>query len=126
MWLDKGLKSPISEYISTVIMLKFPKGSSNLHESSLACVSSLWEKAIWKTPLLWICEILGVFINTLNIDHKYPVLNCEDWSHPIQVQLSEKRNHFLQYFVPFLEFRSNFKHFEKKMIVITNPFEKIW
>ena len=33
---------------------------------------------------------------------------------PIQMQLSEKRKTFSQFFVPFLESTSNFKYFEKK------------
>ena len=59
-------------------------------------------------------EILGVFVNTLTADGKYP---AEDWKSlqlPIQMQLSEKRKTFSQFFVPFLEFISNIKHFEKK------------
>ena len=65
------------------------------------------------SPLV-IGEILGVFANTLTADGKYP---DEDWKSlqlPIQMQLSEKRKTFSQFFVPFLEFISNIKHFEKK------------
>ena len=64
--------------------------------------------------LLVIGEILGVFVNTLTADGKYPVQGCENLQLPIQMQLSEKRKTFSQFFVPFLEFISNIKHFEKK------------
>ena len=48
--------------------------------------------------LLVIGEILGVFVNTLTADGKYP---AEDWKSlqlPIQMQLSEKRKTFSQFF----------------------------
>ena len=41
------------------------------------------------------------------------------------MQLSEKRQTFSQFFVPFLESTSKFKHFLKRMIVIANVFPKL-
>ena len=57
-------------------------------------------------------EILGVFVNTMTDDAKDPVQVCENLQLPIQMQLSEKRKSFFEFFVPFLESTSNFKHFE--------------
>ena len=65
------------------------------------------------SPLV-LCEILGVFFNTLLADGKYPVQDCENLQLPIQMQLSEKRKTLSWFFVPFMESTSNFKHFEKK------------
>ena len=59
-------------------------------------------------------EILGVFVNTLTADGKYPVQGCENLQLPIQMQLSEKRKTFSEFFVPFLESTPNFKRFERK------------
>ena len=59
-------------------------------------------------------EMLEVFVNTLPVDGKYPVQGCENLQLPIQMQLSEKRKTFSEFFVPFLESTSNFKHFEGK------------
>ena len=59
-------------------------------------------------------EILGAFVNTLTADGKYPAPDCENLQLGIQVQLSEKRKTFSQFFVPFLESTSNFKNFERK------------
>ena len=59
-------------------------------------------------------EILGVFLKTLTADGKYPIPDCENLQLALQMQLSEKRKTFSQFFVPFLEFISNIKHFEKK------------
>ena len=48
-------------------------------------------------------EILGIFVNTLTADGKYPVPGCENLQLPIQMQLSEKQKTFSEFFVPFLE-----------------------
>ena len=59
-------------------------------------------------------EILGVFVDTMPADGKYPAECYENLRVPIQIQLSEKRKLFSQFFVQFLESTSNFKHFENK------------
>ena len=48
-------------------------------------------------------EILGIFVNTLTADGKYPVPCSENLQLPIQMQLSEKQKTFSEFFVPFLE-----------------------
>ena len=59
-------------------------------------------------------EILGVFVDTLPADAKYPVEYYENLRLPTQIQLSERRKPFSQFFLRFLEPTSNFKHFEEK------------
>ena len=59
-------------------------------------------------------EVLVVFVNRSTADGKYPVQDCENLQLAIQMQLSEKRKYFIEFFVPFLESTSNFKHFERK------------
>ena len=59
-------------------------------------------------------DVLVVFVNRLTADGKYPVQDRENFHLPIQMQLSEKRKTFSGFFVPFLEYRSNFKGFESK------------
>ena len=76
--------------------------------------SSFWEKLIWKMSSRLFLEILGVFLNKLTADGKYPVEEWENLRLPMQMQLSEKRKTFSQLFAPFLESTSNFKHFEKR------------
>ena len=61
-----------------------------------------------------LAKILGVFFNTLPADGKYPVQYCENLQLPIQMQLSVKRTTFSEFFVPFLGYPSNFKHFDQK------------
>ena len=70
-------------------------------------------------------EILEVFLNILTADGKYRGQGCGNMQLPIQMQLSEKQKIFSEIFIPFLESTSNFKHFEKKMIIIANAFPKL-
>ena len=51
-------------------------------------------KLIWKMFAIVLGQILGVFVNTLTADGKYPVQRCEKFQLPIQMQLSEKRKSF--------------------------------
>ena len=55
-----------------------------------------------------------MFRNTLTANDNYPVQDCGNLSSPIQMDLSLKPKLFSDFFVPFLESTSNFKHFEKK------------
>ena len=57
---------------------------------------------------------LGLVVNTLTGDHKYPVLNRDNLTMPIQIQLSRKQKIFSQFFAAFLKFRLNFKCFGEK------------
>ena len=61
-----------------------------------------------------IFEILGVFVNTLTADDKSPFWDWENSPLPIQMQLFKKRTTFYQFFVHFLQYKSNFEHFEEK------------
>ena len=60
------------------------------------------------------CQILGLLVNTLAADEKYPVLNRDNLTIPVQMQLSQKEKTFSQFYGAFLQFRLNFEYFEKK------------
>ena len=68
----------------------------------------------WKKSLFLTCQILGLLVNTLAADEKYPVLNRDNLTIPIQMQLSQKQKTFSQFFAAFLKSTLNFKHFESK------------
>ena len=68
----------------------------------------------WKTFLLITCQILGLLVNTLAPDEKYPVLTRDNLTIPIQMQLSQKQKTFSEFFAAFLKSRLNFKYFLKK------------
>ena len=74
---------------------------------------SLPRKLSWKKSLLLTCQILGLVVNTLAADEKYPVLNRDNLTIPIQMQLSQKQKTFSEFFAAFLKFRLNFEYFEK-------------
>ena len=67
-----------------------------------------------------------MFRKTLTANDKYPVRDCENLSSPIQMNLSLNPKTFSNSFVHILESKSNFKHFEKKkMIIIATLFRKL-
>ena len=67
-----------------------------------------------KKSLLLTCLILGLLVNTLAADERYPVLNRDNLMILFQMQLSQKEKTFSQFFVVFLKSRFNFEYFEKK------------
>ena len=68
----------------------------------------------WKKSLFFTTQILGLLVNTLAADEKYPVLNRDNLTIPIQMQLSQKQKTFSEFFAAFLKSRLNFKYFLKK------------
>ena len=75
---------------------------------------SLARKLCQKKSLLLTCQILGLLVNTLAADEKYPVGNRDNLKIPIQMHFSQKEKTFSQFVRAFLNYKSNFKHFEKK------------
>ena len=70
-------------------------------------------------------EILVVFVYTLTSDGKYPVQGCQNLQLPIQMQLSEKRTSFSQFFFHFWILHQILNIWKEKMIVIVNVFPKL-
>ena len=68
---------------------------------------------------------LRVLRHTMTTSNKYPVQDCENILSLIQMQLLLKSKTFSPFFLPSQEAKSNFKHFEKKMIVIPTLFRKL-
>ena len=60
------------------------------------------------------CEIFGLFVNTLMADGKYSRSNRENFRQPIQMQLSQKPETFIQFFIAVLKFTSRFENVERK------------
>ena len=79
-----------------------------------SCFSSFSGKLIWKIPPLVLCETLGLSVNTLTSDGKYPIQGSENLQLPIQMPISQKRKKISEFFIPFLDSTSNFEHFERK------------
>ena len=78
-----------------------------------------------KKSLLLTCQILGLLLNTLAADEKYPVLNRDNLTIPIHIQLSQKQITFSQFLAPILKSSLNFKHLEKQMTLTAFVFTKL-
>ena len=60
-------------------------------------------------------NILRLFVNILTVNDKHYLLNRDNLTHPIKIQLSEKQKNFLNFFFAFLKSILNFKHLPKNM-----------
>ena len=56
---------------------------------------------------------------------KYPVQDCENLQLPIQMQLSQKQNIFLNFLIRFRNLRQILNKKKKRKIVIANVFPKL-
>ena len=87
---------------------------------------SLWRQLTFKKSLLVICKISRLFPNTLSADGKYSLLNRDNLTQPIQMQLSRKQKTFSEFFSASFESNLNFEHFQqKKMRLIAHVFPKL-
>ena len=76
--------------------------------------SSVRRKMSWKKSLLVMSKISAPFVKSLAADDKYSLLNMDNSTQPIQMELSMKQKHFRTFFSVFLKWRWTFEHFEKK------------
>ena len=68
----------------------------------------------WKKYLFLTCEILGLLVNILVADEKYPLLKRDNLKIPIQMQLRQKHKTSSQFFTAFLKCSWNLEPFDKK------------
>ena len=59
-------------------------------------------------------NILRLFANTLTVNDKHYLLNRDNLTQQIEMQLSEKQKTFSEFFFAVLKSTLNFKHFRKK------------
>ena len=89
---------------------------------------SLWRQLTFKKFLLVICKISRLFPNTLSADGKYSLLNRDNLTQPIQIQLCRKQKTFSDFFAAFLKSSLNFQDFpkkKKKMTLIAEVFPNL-
>ena len=58
--------------------------------------------------------MLRLFVNTLTVDDKHYLLNRDNLTQPIQMQVSQKQKAFSGFFFAILKSILNFKHLSKK------------
>ena len=68
----------------------------------------------WKKSLLGIYKILRPFVHTLAVNDNHYLLNRDNLTQTIQIQLSQKQKILSQFFFAFLKSILNFKHLPKK------------
>ena len=85
---------------------------------------SLLRQLSCKKSLLLTCQILGLLVNTLAADEKYPVLNTDNLTIPIQMQLSQKEKTFSEFFVHFWNLSEILNAFKKKRTLRAFVFPK--
>ena len=65
------------------------------------------------------------FLNTLTADDKYSLISKDKWMQTIQMDLSQKRKIFSEFFSAVFESALNFQYFQKKMTLIAYVFAKL-
>ena len=68
---------------------------------------------------------MGLIVNTLAADEKYPVLNSDNLTIPIQMELSQKQKVFLNFWLHFWNLDEIFNSLSKKMIFIDFVISKL-
>ena len=100
----------------TSSLLKFER--QHLHQ----IYWSMWRQLTYKKSLLVIYKIFRMFVNTLSADGQYSVLNRQNLTQPIQMQLSGKQKFFSEHFCAFLkpspDLLINVKAFELKKVSV--------
>ena len=66
--------------------------------------------------------MLRLFVNSFTADGKYSVLNRDNLTKPIQMQLSHKEKKNSWFFSASVQSRLNFEHFQTKMTLIASVF----
>ena len=82
-------------------------------------------KLSWRKSLVLTCKILERLVKTLATNEKYPALNRDSLTIPIQMQLSRKENTFSEFPAPFPKSRLNLDILKKKMTFIDIVFSKL-
>ena len=76
--------------------------------------SSLWRQLTCKKSLLVTSKISRLFPNTLSAHGKFSLLNRDNLTQRIQMQLSRNQKTFSEFFSAILKSSLNFGHFFKK------------
>ena len=115
IWLDKYLKSRVSEYPETDDTANWSKHCSDRNHGTFTIfINHCQGSCIGKKCLLVIHKILTLFFNTLTVDDKHFLLNRDNLLERIHMQLSKKQKTFCEISFAFLESILNFRYFPTK------------
>ena len=114
-WLDKSLKSPLSENPFARNMGNVANHCWNQHHSTLIIfLDRCQRKLSWKPSLLLTPKIFSLLLSTLAADEKYLLLHSDNLTIPIQMQLSEEQKTFSWFFAAFFKIYLKFWTFWTK------------
>ena len=101
MRLDKSLKSAVSQYSSRSNMVKALKHISN-YKDATSIILTLDRKDIqFSNVTISSGNMLWLFVNTFTAADKYSPLNKDNFTQPIEIQLSQKSKTFSDSFLHF-------------------------
>ena len=111
----------------------FDKQHGKRAQALLKCASqhlyqsywSLPSQLSWKTSLLLTRKILGLLVKTLAADEKYPVLNRDNLTIPIQMELSQQKKPFLNFLLHFWNEEKISNNLKQMMTLIDFVFPKL-
>ena len=89
------------------------------------CHWALPSQLSWKKSVLFRWKILGLLVNRLAADWKFPVPNRDNLTIPIQMQLSQKQKISLNFWLHFWNLDSILNILEQKMILTAFVFPKL-
>ena len=78
---------------------------------------SLWRLLSWKKSLVVTCKVLRMFIHILTTNEKCSLLNRDNLTHPIRMQLSQKQKKEISICLYVFEIYIQFWVFWKKKII---------
>ena len=105
------LREPFNKWHGKPVETRFKAEPQHLYH----IFGSLLKLSSWKTSLIVICKVLGLFVNPLTANDKHSLLRRGNLLQHFQMQLSQKQKSFSEFFFfEFSEFKSNFKRLQKK------------
>ena len=105
------IQRPLKTSFNSQHVKRFQKLIKSSWQHFYHIFSSLSEEMIWKISPWLKFEIIGLFFNTCTVNYMYPLTDCENLPFPIQIRLFSKEKRFSRFFIPFMEFQSNFEDF---------------
>ena len=79
----------------------------------------------WKKSLIVLHKVLIPFANTFIVDDKHYLLNRDNLTHPIQMQLYQKQKKISEFFSIISKIYIKFYICEKKMTLIADVFPEM-
>ena len=113
--VKKCLKSTVSLHPSTSNMVNEPKHCSNPKGGPVTIfINHCKGNWVFRKAFLVIDKMITLFVNTFTANDKYSLLNRDNLTQPIQIELSQKQKTFSQFFLKFSNAYEILKIFFKK------------